>query len=438
MMPMTPDERVAALVERRELITDRKERKWVKGEFQTFDIHRVPVELLVLNADNRRFKAEKLQWEQELGRTLDPLASEDDEESIISILLDVNQHIDQDRITGKQSKDTAALISDWKIRGQETPLWIRPDGWVINGNRRLAALKRLATEHGDATGVFSWVETIFLDLGEIDDNDLFKMEAREQLTEGLKLRYSDINLLLTLREAAERYGIDWESDDSLTEVAKRIQDLVQNDAKYAAIQLYAIKYMDMFLTFVEAPGEYQRLIGQVERFRDIGKNMQRIKQDSPDVALDLLEVQFHAVRAGLGHTDMREIRKLALALPERFQEAVKEVRQVVEEVSPTEPEPDSAPAEASEDEEEDPEEEAAAPPPGPPFPKVEVKRVLEVAIDARKTAERKDPELAIRGAVERLMSVRPADVAELLRKPEEHRIRDAIDKITAWLNSVKE
>src|SRR5205085_43992 len=119
---------------------------------------------------------------------------------------------------------------------------------------------------------------------------------------------------------------------------------------------------------------------------------------------------------------------------ERFEEAVTEVRQVIE-TPPVVPEAEPTRTD-QEDEDEDPDEEAATPPPGPPFPQVEVKRVLEVAIDARKTADRKDPELAIRGAVERLMQVRPEDIVELLQKPEGQKIREALAQITAWLEAV--
>jgi hypothetical protein len=44
--------------------------------------------------------------------------------------------------------------------------------------------------------------------------------------------------------------------------------------------------------------------------------------------------------------------------------------------------------------------------------------------------------LAIRGALERLLSVPPDDVAELIKKPESEKIRDAIAKMKAWLEAV--
>lgn len=431
-----PDERQEAIATRREE-TGRTERRWVKGEFREFPVYRVPVDLLVLNADNRRFSAERIKWEEQLGRKLDPLASEDDEASVISILLDKNQELVGNRIQGRPSKDTTALIADWLKRSQETALWIRPDGWVRNGNRRLAVLRRLALEQGSATGTFDWVEVIILDLDEVDDEDLFQMEAREQLTEGLKVRYTDINLLLTLREAAEREQIDWDDPESIAEVAQRIQDLVQNNSRYAEIQLWAIKYMDEFLDYVGQPGRYDFVDRQVERLRDIGKNMVWAEKEAPELALDLLEIQFNALQAGVPHGDMREIRKLAHNLPERFTEAAHEVREVVdrwrEAGSQAEEEPD-VPAEP---EDEDDLDETDGPPPLP-FPRTEVKKVLRIAIETRQESQRNDAEIAIRTATEKLRLVSPDRVIELVEQAGSERIAAAVQEIADWVAAVRE
>jgi hypothetical protein len=436
---VNPDEREQAIAARR-VDAGRTERKWVKGEFQEFPVYRVPTDLLLLNADNRRFRAERIKWEEELGRPLDPIASEDDEASIISILLDKDQELLGARVQGKPSKDTEALVADWRKRGQETALWIRPDGWVINGNRRLAILRRLSLEHGSATGTYDWVEVIELDSDEIADDDLFQMEAWEQLTEGYKLRYTNINLLLTLKEAAEREGVDWSDPGSISEVAHKIQDLVQNNPKYAEVQLYAIKYMDAFLEqHIQQALRYDLVMGHVERFRDVGKNMVWAERDAPELALDLLEIQFHAVQAGMGHSDMREIRKLVAALPERFEEAADEVREVVErwrEQGSQAEETEDVPEESLEDDDEDEEAESGEAPPLP-FPRTEVKRVLDIAIDARRSRDRNDAELAIRTATEKLRLVPPDRVPPLLAGASGERIRVALDEIARWLEAVR-
>jgi hypothetical protein len=143
---MNRDERAKLLKDRREQV--RKEAFWCKDTWRDFDVYRVPVDALLLNADNRRFAAEKKLMEEKLGHALDPENNPADEQSIISILLDAGLDVDGDVVKGKPSKDTEALRKDWAKRGQAAPFWVRPDGMVRNGNRRLAMLKRLRFEQG--------------------------------------------------------------------------------------------------------------------------------------------------------------------------------------------------------------------------------------------------------------------------------------------------
>ena len=94
--------------------------------------------------------------------------------------------MDGSRVRGNPSKNYESLRSDWLKRKQETPFWIRPDGTVRNGNRRLAVIHRLRADVGVEGN--DWVEVVILDPKDINEDDLFEMEQREQLTENLKVR----------------------------------------------------------------------------------------------------------------------------------------------------------------------------------------------------------------------------------------------------------
>ncbi|MGW5197179.1 hypothetical protein, partial [Streptomyces spiralis] len=105
--------------------TDNKVRLWVQDEWRNFDVYRVPVEGLLLNADNRRFRAERMWAEEHLGRPLDPENNPTDELSIESLLLDTSHRVEGDQVVGKPTGSSESLKNDWLRRKQESPLWIR-------------------------------------------------------------------------------------------------------------------------------------------------------------------------------------------------------------------------------------------------------------------------------------------------------------------------
>lgn len=442
---MNSAERAARLVEKREQISDRTERLWAKGQFRDFNVYRVPVELLRLNPTNRRFRAEREELERELGRPFDPDKRPKDERSVISLLLDDDPHLSGEQVVGREGKDARALREDWERRQQERPLWIRRDGFVSNGNRRLAMLKRLGNRHG--TDAYDYVDVIELPQPEFDDDALFEMEAREQLTEGLKVRYSDLNLLLTLKDAAEQHQIDWSDPRSIDDVGRTIQHLVGNNVNYARVQLHAVRYMSEYLEYIERAGQYRLLNRMVERFRDVGKNMAWAHRYAASQAPDLLEVMFSAIQAGAKHGDLRDIRRLLEQDPPRFEGLVREVRGI-EDAAP-EPEPEPPPslegAQPPEDDDEDEgvvdDEEDAQAATGAPsrgYPVRAVKRAVDLAVRNARERENTDAHEHVRAAADALSRVDPEDLAELLAEPEGHRLRDAVDVITAWSDAAVE
>lgn len=308
-------ERTKVILERRDKQSDTA-RLWCKDAWKTFDVFRVPVEALMLHIDNHRFQAERKLVEARLGRALDPENIPEDESAVVAILLDNDLQVEGERVVGKATKDTDALRNDWEARGQETPFWIRPDGTVRNGNRRLAMLKRLREEKGIEGHEF--VNAVILEEKDVNERDLFEMEQREQLTENLKIRYTDVNLLLTLKAAADSRGIDWADGASIERVAGELQHATKGNKAYAAIQLRAIKYMDLFLAEANKAGKYEDLLGQVERFRDVGKVMFRMEADHPDEATDMLQLMFAAIRAGAKYQHIRALGKIFIEDRARF------------------------------------------------------------------------------------------------------------------------
>jgi len=413
--------------------TERSERIWSKGEFNDVAILRAPTDLLYLNNDNRRFRAEAQGAAAELGRLLDPMSNPADEQSIISLLLDRDPHVEDERVVGKPRKEAKALLADWERRGQEKPFWIRPDGLVVNGNRRLAMIKRQQAEAGASFS--DWVDIIVFTEDDYDDEVLFDLEASEQLTEGLKVRYSDINVLLTLRDAADREDVDWLDPDSIRSVAARIQHLVSNNPDYAVIQLNAIKYMELYLEDIGSPGEYHRLQRMVERFREVGKTMAAVAADDPSREDRMLGLMFAAIQANSTHLDIRALRNQWRDDPEEFDRLYVYVETLEDEA---EPEPEEEPEVVVTDEDDDEAEDTAPAPTTPGYPKQAVKRALDSAVQAVTDAKQRDKHGHVLTAAARLAAITAEDLQDHVVDTAEGRaLRQAITGIVAWADLVR-
>jgi hypothetical protein len=432
---MNADERGRTIEQRKEK-TDRFARLWCKDEWKDFPIYRVPVDALLLNADNRRFAAERKLAEEQLGHSLDPENSQADEQSIIAILLDTNFSVDGDTLRGKATRDTEALKDDWLRRKQESPFWIRPDGTVHNGNRRLAMLKRLRLAGIEGT---EWVDAIILDPSDVDELDLFEMEQREQLTEDFKVRYTDINLLLALRDAANARGIDWADEQSITKVAGELQGVAGGDQDYALIQLRAIRYMDEYLKDSNAQGQYQRLLRQVERFRDVGKAMARIERDYPDSAADMLRTAFAAIRAGNTHDDIRALLQMLRKDRPRFETLLKQIEEDEKEWEATGPElanPELTSPDGTEDDDNDGTE--APGPVVPRYPKEKVRTRITNAIDGFRAAGFDVASILeqVQNRLDALMDER-RQLEKALREDSDGAVRKALGHILEWSEKVR-
>ena len=416
---------------------------WCKDQWRDFPVMRVPTDALLLNVDNRRFAAERILMESKLGHPLDPENSEDDEISVISILLDTGHDVDGNLVKGAHSKDYESLKTDWLRRKQASPFWIRPDGSVRNGNRRLAMLKRLRNE--GITGT-EWVEAVILNPGHpdnIDEHDLFEMEQREQLTEDFKVRYTDMNLLLTLRQAAIDSGIDWFDPDSIKKVAGQIQEVAGGNQAYATIQLRADQLHGRLSEDARGlQASITKLLRQVERFRDIGKIMPWIEENYQDDTADMLQLMFAAVRAGNPHEDIRTIRRIFLKDRDSYERLQVQVAQDEKEWERTGArgiaDPDlSSESDESEDEDEDSEQEPPIQTPG--YPQELVRRRIKNAIDGHQASQLEVMD-TLEQILSRLRTLSSASerLAETLSGPRGSDAKDMLTDIIEWADDAKE
>lgn len=424
----------------------RTERVWAYDAWQEFSIVSVPVDGLLINVDNRRFRAERMWAEAHLGRSMDPENIATDERSIESLLLDTSHRFDGDQVVGSVTGDAEALRKDWERRHQESPFWIRPDGTVRNGNRRLAMIKRAQRAGGDVG--LQWVEAIILTEDDIGEPALLEMEQREQLTENFKVRYNDIDYLLALQEAADLRDIDWHVKSSIDEVAGELQSMVEKSKNEVVRDLYAIKYMDAFLEDSGQDGEYHRLLRNLERFRDIGRTMVRVENEYPLDADKVIQVLFAAVRAGTPHLDIRHLRQMLFTSRDRFDSLSDEIAAAEEgwtpDAEPADPPSDAVPPPVGDPEGNDTdndldqldEDEEDSEGPGPEvrnYPKAEVSDAIQLAIDAFESSRQEDLVRMLREARNRLdVSIEGDRLRRECAQPGGETLRSEVAAIVAW------
>lgn len=430
-MPKTETERRQAIETRRKS-SDEKAKLWIHDEWRLHSVWKVPVDALVLNVDNRRFAAERLWAEEHLGRSLDPENHPEDERSVESLLLDRSHGVQDGVIVGSPSKDYTSLKNDWGHRGQESPFWIRPDGTVRNGNRRLAMIRRIQREEGDSG--FTRVEAVVLDPKDIDEVALLEMEQREQLTENFKVRYNDIDYLLALREAAVAREVDWFDSGSLDDVGGQLQTTVEKSKSEVVRDLYAIKYMDLFLEESGAAGQYHRLLRRLEVFRDIGRMMVVVEADYPNDFDRVLQVLFAAVRARKPYGDIRQLRQMFKKARPRFDRLADGVQEAEQEIGPDNLPTLAVPMQTSPDESDDAEDddEESGEPSVTEYAAT-VGGLIDVAIDGYRASRQADVLRTLREIVNRLELLEEERVAAAVAdEAEGGEARAALGEIVEW------
>lgn len=214
----------------------------IGGDRLPLTAYKLPISLLRYNISNGRFTVEKLQLEKDLGRQLD-YSDPDDVAKIRKMLLEKDN---------KLAEEAEALKNDLKRVGQLEPGVITHDGYVINGNRRMAVLELLHTE--DPTGKWQFLDAQRLPPN-ISSANLWRIEAGLQLSKEKREKYGPMNELLKIKEGKDA-GLSNE------EIAVAMFEWTSKEVENA---LERLELIDTFLEYMDEKdrGGY----GFIERYR---------------------------------------------------------------------------------------------------------------------------------------------------------------------------
>lgn len=267
-------------------VKDSKRPYELNGLRKDLQVYRLPLSSLIYNIRNGRFAAELREHEATLARRLEP-EKLDDALEIESLLL-------------KDSLKAEFLRDDIKRVGQMDPGVITDDGAIIDGNRRVAVLRRLHEETGEAR--FTYFEAARLPF-DVSAKDLWNIEAGIQLSVDLQASYGPINELMKIKEGIE-------CGHSPRQVALVLGG--ENNEDTVAQKLDRLKLIESYLGYIGKDYKYSEAERKVEHFIDLQNIMRRRDWKEMPAAEKsrMLTAAFELIRCGVAHLRIREMSKL--------------------------------------------------------------------------------------------------------------------------------
>lgn len=249
-------------------------------------IFRLPIDHLLFNIKNGRFKAEYIELIKKEGREL-KTEEKTDALKIQKLLINLD------------AKQSSILLDDLKKYGQREPGIITNDGYVINGNRRMALLKTLFDNGEDEYG--------FLQVARlpphISPQDLWKIEAGIQLSRKVQLDYGPINTLLKIKE-----GID--TGLSPQQIAKSLYGGFTADEILENIE--QLKLINKYTKFIGDEGNFKLAEGVNEHFIDLRSILSKAKKGGfhPEKLAAIEQIGFQLIHDGVPQRELRKIKNI--------------------------------------------------------------------------------------------------------------------------------
>jgi len=170
-----------------------------RGQYRQVPVARVPNDMLLYRPENGRLIMQLQELERSRNLPAGYFAANREnpevQKRLHSLLLEMAKN------------PQGPIYQELRRQAQQTdPLLITADGIVVNGNRRLAAMRALATENPDRFNKFEQVRAAVLP-ADAQPEDIEYVEAALQLAPETKLAYSWINRRLKLRRQRFELGL---------------------------------------------------------------------------------------------------------------------------------------------------------------------------------------------------------------------------------------
>jgi hypothetical protein len=249
----------------------RDHREEFDGSMLTLPIKKIPIEYLVYRLNNMRTTVEQLEYISQNDLEQDYFKSHQESDTA---------QLAQHQILVEMSKSAIANIWDAlkQRRSLRDPLVITPDCVVVNGNRRLAAMRDLIHESPLDFDNFRTVECIVLP--ESDESTLVDYETRIQIARDLRSEYGWVHTALGLQTQIS--VLNWSQERAVQAWGMEWKDL--------AGLLQSFSFATEYLEFIEKSGNFAELKDKEQVFKTLAETQAKEKRDGTDA------VTLHAQR----------------------------------------------------------------------------------------------------------------------------------------------
>lgn len=233
----------------------------LKGRYHEFPVTHVPHSALVYRIDNGRLAAELEELAVLEGTSLAALRNSAETGEVQSMLHRL--------LLAKAKSATGPIFSELERLGQQTePLLVMFDGLVVNGNRRLAAMRELL---GRNAVRYAFQEPAVAVLPEgTSAQDIEYIEAALQMAPETKLRYGWLDRRLTIRK--QRDALRLPLDDILA--AYRIETAAEVERELAELALAE----DYLRSYRGEPARYSAVADAEQLFVGLHEQLSKLGQ----------------------------------------------------------------------------------------------------------------------------------------------------------------
>lgn len=166
------------------------------------------------------------------------------------------------------STSVSPIFDELKTEEQREPLLITDHGVVVNGNRRLAAIRELFVERSKEFKHFSHVDCAVLPAN-VTPKEIHEIEMRLQMQPETKLPYGWINESIAIRDMMDR-GRN----------ADYIAGLMKKNKRDVERMVRALREVNIYLEErLRKPGEYQRVEKAEQFFNELAKALKDAEGD---------------------------------------------------------------------------------------------------------------------------------------------------------------